>query len=151
MEINVSVGNIQQIGRSLFKTIPFFGSVQAGFPSPAADYIEDAIDLNELLVKTPSATFFVRVEGESMVNAFIPPKALLIIDRSINPLSGDIIVAVVNGEFTVKRFVKSLNHVYLAPANIKFDSLEITEEMSFQVWGVVTKIIIDPKDTTCSH
>jgi DNA polymerase V len=151
MEINVSPGSIYQIGPSLFKTIPFIGAVPAGFPSPAADYIEDSIDLNDLLVKTPSATFFVRVEGESMLDAFIPPKALLIIDRSVTPNSGDIIMAVVNGEFTVKRFIKSLNHVYLTPANIKFNSMEITEEMSFIVWGVVSKIIIDPKDTACSR
>lgn len=145
MKLNCSIVNIYQIGPSLFKTIPFIGAVPAGFPSPAADYIEDSIDLNELLVKTPSATFFIRVEGESMLDAFIPPKALLIIDRSIIPSSGDIIVAVVNGEFTVKRFIKSSNHVYLAPANIKFNSMEITEEMSFVVWGVVSKILSTQK------
>ena len=86
-----------------------------------------------------------------MINAFIPPKALLIIDRSITPSSGDIIVAVVNGEFTIKRFIKILNQVFLAPANIKFKSIEINEEMEFKVWGVVSKIIIDPKDTPCLH
>lgn len=151
MEGNVSIGSIQQIGPSLFKTIPCNGAIPAGFPSPAADYIEDSIDLNDLLIKTPSATFFVRVEGESMLDAFIPPKALLIIDRSITPSSGDIIVAVVNGEFTIKRLIKSSNQVYLAPANTKFNAIEITEEMSFVVWGVVSKIIIDPKDNLCSH
>ena len=151
MEINVCSSKFHQIGPTLFTTIPFFGAVPAGFLSPAADYIEESIDLNELLVKTPTATFFVRVEGESMINAFIPPKALLIIDRSITPSSGDIIVAVVNGEFTVKRFIKTFNQVYLAPANIKFNSIEINEEMDFKVWGVVSKIIIDPKDTPCSH
>ena len=151
MESKISSIKFLQIGPTLFTTIPFFGAVAAGFPSPAADYIEDSIDLNELLIKTPTATFFVRVEGESMINAFIPPKALLIIDRSITPSSGDIIVAVINGEFTIKRFIKTLNQVYLAPANIKFNSIEINEEMEFKVWGVVSKIIIDPKDTPCSH
>jgi DNA polymerase V len=141
-------GSVQQIGPSLFK-IPYYPtSVPAGFPSPAADYVEDSIDLNELLVKTPSATFLVRVEGESMVNAFIPAKALLIVDRSITPSSGDIIVAVLNGEFTVKRFIRASNHVYLASANVKFDSIEITEEMNFIAWGVVSKIIIDPKEVS---
>ena len=78
--------------------IPFFNtSVPAGFPSPAADYIEDRIDLNELLIKTPSATFFVKVEGESMIEAFIRPKALLVVDRSLSANTGDIVVAVING------------------------------------------------------
>ncbi len=83
-----------------------------------------------------------------MINAFIPAKALLIVDRSITPRSGDIIVALVNGEFTVKRFIRASNQVYLAPANVKFNSLEITEEMNFIAWGVVSKIIIDPKDVS---
>jgi DNA polymerase V len=145
-----SKGIIKQVGPSLFKTFPLFnGPVPAGFPSPAADYVEDSIDLNELLIKTPTATYFVRVEGESMIGAFIPPKALLVVDRSVSPSSGDIVVAVVSGEFTVKRFIKSFNEVSLLPANIKYDKIVITEEMNFRVWGVVSKIIIDPKDTSC--
>ena len=127
--------------------IPFFGtSVPAGFPSPAADYNEDRIDLNELLIKTPSATFFVKVEGESMIEAFIPPKALLLVDRSLNANTGDIVVAVINGEFTVKRFVKTQGVTFLSPANTKYKPIKITEDMSFQVWGVVSRIIIDPKE-----
>ena len=125
---------------------PFFdSSIPAGFPSPAADYIEERIDLNDLLVKTPSATFFVKVEGESMIGAYIPPKALLVVDRSLNAVSGDIIVAVITGEFTVKRLLKTQAGVFLAPENKKFKPLKIQDDMDFQVWGVVTKIIIDPK------
>jgi len=144
-------GNFQPVEPSLHPAFPFYNcTIPAGFPSPASDYIEDTIDLNELLIKTPSATFFVRVEGESMINAFIPPKALLIVDRSIHPGSGDVIIAVVNGEFTVKRLRKSFDAIILEPANEKFPSITITEEMNFQVWGVVSKIIIDPKDVPCS-
>ncbi len=124
----------------------FCTSVPAGFPSPAADYIEDKIDLNELLIKTPSATFFVKVEGESMIEAFIPDKALLIVDRSLNATSGDIVLAVVNGEFTVKRLLQTHAGMFLKPENPKYKLIEINEEMNFQVWGVVSKIIIDPKD-----
>ena len=119
--------------------------IQAGFPSPAADYIEKRIDLNELLIKTPSATFFVKVEGESMLGAFIPPKALLIVDRSLTATSGDIIVAVLNGEFTVKRLLKTQAGLFLTPENKKYKSFKIEDGMDFQVSGVVTKIIIDPK------
>jgi DNA polymerase V len=119
--------------------------VPAGFPSPASDYIEETIDLNELLIKTPSATFFVRVEGESMIDAFIPPKALLLVDRSINAASGHIIVAVLNGEFTVKRLLITQAGTFLAPANPRYQSIKVTEEMNFSVWGVVSKIISDPK------
>src|SRR5689334_25358923 len=125
---------------------PFFQSpIPAGFPSPAADYIEEKIDLNQLLVKTPAATFFVKVEGDSMVDAYIPPKALLVVDRSITPRSGDIIVAVINGEFTVKRLLKTHAGVFLAPENKKFKPIRIEDDMDFMAWGVVTKIIIDPK------
>ena len=101
--------------------ITFFdASVQAGFPSPATDYIEERIDLNQLLMKSRSATFFIKVEGVFMIGAFIPPKALLIVDRSVNPANGDIIVAVVNGEFTVKRLVKTQAGLFLTPENKKY-------------------------------
>lgn len=127
--------------------ITFFdASVQAGFPSPATDYIEERIDLNQLLIKSPSATFFIKVEGESMVGAFIPPKALLVVDRSVRASNGDIIVAVVNGEFTVKRLVKTQAGLFLTPENNKYKPLKVEEDCDFQVWGVVRKIIIDPKD-----
>jgi DNA polymerase V len=130
-----------------YGAFPFFNSsIPAGFPSPAADYIEDRIDLNELLIKTPSATFFVKVEGESMTGAFIPPKALLVVDRSLTASPGDIIVAVINGEFTVKRLLKVGNDVFLKPENPKYKKIKIEDEMEFQVWGVVSNIIINTRD-----
>ncbi len=121
-------------------------SVSAGFPSPAADYIEDRIDFNELLVKNPSATFLVKVSGESMIDSFIPPKALLVVDRSLTAANNTIVVAVVNGEFLVKKLQKANGKIFLLPANKNLNPIEITDTMDFQVWGVVSKIIIDPKD-----
>ncbi len=127
--------------------IPFFNTtIPAGFPSPASDYIEERIDLNKLLIKSPSATFFVRVEGDSMIDAFIPSKSLLIVDRSVTPSSGDVVVAVVNGEFTVKRLLKTQAGVFLCAANEKFKPTRITDDIEFKVWGVVTYIIINSKE-----
>jgi DNA polymerase V len=120
-------------------------SIPAGFPSPAQDYMEEDIDLQKLLVKHPLATFLVKVKGESMINDFIPEGALLLVDRSLKPQHNDIIVGVVNGEFTVKRLLRSTKKVVLQPANPAFQPILITEEMDFVVWGVVIHIIIDPK------
>jgi len=121
------------------------GAVRAGFPSPAGDYIETEIDLAEILVPHPSSTYFVRVQGDSMNGACIPDGCLLIVDRSVKAVSGKIIVAIVNGEFTVKRLVKTPRSWVLHPDNPLFKPMTITEEMRFEVWGVVTRIIIDPK------
>jgi DNA polymerase V len=126
---------------------PFYScDVAAGFPSPAADYAEEKIDFNKILAKTPAATFIVRVEGESMIEAFIPHKALLVVDRSIPASTSDIIVAVVNAEFTVKRLIKTSKGVFLVPANPMFKSIKITDDMDFKIWGVVVSIIINPKE-----
>lgn len=122
----------------------FNGDVPAGFPSPAADYMEDQIDLNKLLISHPSATFFIKVKGDSMKDAYIPDGATLIVDRSIKPQSNYIVLAIVNGEFTVKRFIKNSSGIRLMPANEKYKPIPITEGMEFSVWGTVTKIIIDP-------
>lgn len=126
------------------QTIPSYDvKVPAGFPSPALDYIEKRIDLNEEFIKHPLATFLCETEGLSMVNAFIPHKAKLIIDRSLIPKNGDIVLATVNGEFTVKFLKKNAYKCWLVPANSKYKEIEITEEMNMQVWGVVTHIITD--------
>lgn len=119
-------------------------AVPAGFPSPAADYREDDIDFNQLLRPHPSSTFVVRVSGDSMIEANIPDKAWLVVDRSIKPKSGTIVVAVVNSEFTVKRYITNSSGVRLMPANSRYNPIVITEEMDFRVWGTVTKVIIDP-------
>ena len=120
--------------------------VPAGFPSPAMDYMQERIDLNKEFVPHPLSTFIIESTGFSMINAFIPPKARLIVDRSITAKNGDIVLAVLNGEFTIK-FLKKNNHkCWLVPANSKFKEIEITAEMDMQIWGVVTNIITNVND-----
>jgi len=130
-------GNDNSISR-----VPLFGAlVQAGFPSPADDYLESYIDLNEALVLNKAATFFVKVEGDSMVNAGIYTGDMLIVDRSLNAKHGNVVVAMVEGEFTVKRFVKIRGRTYLYPENQNYKPLDVTELEEFMVWGVVTTVI----------
>lgn len=124
--------------------IHLYESVPAGFPSPATDYMEGDINLQELLIPKPLSTFIVRVKGESMRNANIPDGALLVVDKSQKAVSGSIIVAVVNGEFTVKRLVQTSRNWVLHPENPLYKPVIITGDMDFTVWGVVTKIIVDP-------
>jgi DNA polymerase V len=126
----------------------FSNKVHAGFPSPAMDYMEERIDLNKEFIKHPLATFIVECTGDSMINAFIPPKARLIVDRSVSPKSGDIVLAVLNGEFTVKFLKKNDYNCFLVPANSKYKEIKILPEMNMEVWGVVTSIITDAKDVT---
>jgi len=122
--------------------LPLFTSeVAAGFPSPADGYMDDALDLNQLLVTHPAATFFVRVSGESMVDANIHPGDVLVVDRSLEPKSKDIVIAVLNGEFTVKRILRKSGRVFLVPENKSFPLIEVGKEEEFQVWGVVTYVI----------
>ena len=110
------------------------------------DYMQERIDLNKEFVKHPLSTFMIESAGYSMINAFIPPKARLIVDRSLTPKNGDIVLASLNGEFTVKFLKKNQYKCWLCPANSKFTDIEITEEMDMQIWGVVTTIINDAND-----
>jgi len=119
----------------------FLTSVQAGFPSPAEGDIEETLNLNELLIDHPAATFFVRVEGSSMIDAQIHSGDVVIVDRSLTPADGQIVVAVLNGEFTLKRIRKKGARFYLVPENPDFPPIEVTSDMDFEVWGVVTYII----------
>ena len=122
--------------------LPFFEvGLPAGFPSPADDFVERSLDLHELLVDHPAATFFVRVEGDSMCGAGIASGDILIVDRSLTAQSGKIVVALLNGEFTVKRFVRKGEKILLVPENPRFQPIEVTEEADFQVWGVVTYVV----------
>lgn len=127
----------------------FANIVPAGFPSPANDYVEDRIELDKLLIRHPLSTFIITCEGDSMINAFIPPRAKLLVDKSVKPKNGDIVLAIVNGEFMVKYLKQNPYKCWLVPANKKYKELEITEEMNMQVWGVVIHILIDPNDTRC--
>ncbi|MFU8797874.1 MAG: LexA family protein [Gammaproteobacteria bacterium] len=123
-------------------SLPLFSSkVQAGFPSPAEDYQEGHLDLNNYLIQHPAATFFVRVAGDSMIGAGIFANDLLIVDRSLSAQSGKIVIAVVNGDFTVKRLEKTGNKIRLLPENPEYPAIEITEESECQIWGVVTNVI----------
>lgn len=122
--------------------IPLYDySVSAGFPSPADDHLEKNLDLNEYLIKNPASTFFVRVEGESMIGSGINSNDILIVDRSLKVSNGKIIIAVLYGELTVKRLRFSQNEIWLDAENEKFDSIQITEEMNFHIWGIATNVI----------
>jgi DNA polymerase V len=120
------------------------GAVAAGFPSPAGDYLDNRIDIFEYLIQHPTATFYVRVKGNSMINASIHDGDLLVVDRSIEPKNNQVVVAIIDGEFTVKRISKHNNKLYLIPENEHFKPIEITETMDFEVWGVVTFVIHKP-------
>lgn len=124
-----------------FKLPLFLSSVKAGFPSPAEDYIEQKLDLNELLIQHPAATFFVRVDGHSMNDAGIKDGDILVVDRALSPDDGKIIIAILNGEFTVKRLIKKEGRLFLKPENPQFTSIEVDPDSDFQVWGVVTYIV----------
>jgi DNA polymerase V len=115
--------------------------VTAGFPSPADDYIERNLDLNELLVRHPAATFFVRAYGDSMKEAGIHSGDILVVDRAEEPRENCIVVAAVNGELTVKRLRRKEGKLFLVPENLDFQPLEVTNEMDFEIWGVVTSVI----------
>jgi DNA polymerase V len=122
--------------------LPLFAcAVSAGFPSPADDYMECKLDLNEHLIKRPSATFFARASGDSMIGAGIHDGDLLIVDRSISPENGKIVIAAVFGDLTVKRYVRDKEKAYLYPENSKYKPIEITGEEEVYVWGVVTNVV----------
>jgi len=124
------------------QAIPLFiERVSAGFPSPAADYEEGKLDLNKHLIKNPAATFFVKVTGDSMIGAGIHEGDLLIVDRSLEPKSGRIIIAVVNGELTVKRLKIYRGKYSLEPENENYPIQKITKDMQFEVWGIVTNVV----------
>ncbi|WP_243345370.1 LexA family protein [Parabacteroides sp. FAFU027] len=121
--------------------LPLLPGISAGFPSPAADFVDISIDLNRHLIKHPSATFFGRVKGLSMKDAGIDDGDLLIIDKSIEPTDGKIAVCFVDGEFTLKRIKIEKDEVWLMPANKNYKPIVITKDNDLRIWGVVTHII----------
>ena len=121
------------------------GAISAGFPSPAEEYIELAIDLNKELIKHPAATFYARVKGSSMIDAGIADGDLLIIDKALEPKDGDIAVCFLDGEFTLKRLALKEDGIYLMPANAEFKPIRITEENDFLVWGMLAYIVHKPR------
>ncbi len=122
--------------------LPFFlCPVSAGFPSPADDYLDRSLDLNEHLIKNPSATFYVRAAGDSMERAGIFEGDLIMIDRSQTAVHNSIVLAIVNGGFTIKRLLIHNGKITLSSENPKYASLDIQEGMEFEIWGVATNVI----------
>jgi DNA polymerase V len=115
--------------------------VEAGFPSPADDYMEGSLDLNEYVIKHPSATYFVRASGDSMTDAGIFNGDLLIVDRSLEPVHGKVVIAEVDGQLTVKRLFKLKDRFLLQSENANYPPIELQEGNEVVVWGVVTHVL----------
>ncbi len=142
MKTDSSIKAIFEVEQKTKVVRPLFTcGVSAGFPSPADDHIDRNLDLNELLIQHPVATFFVRVAGDSMKDAGINHGDILVVDRSLEATSGKIVIAIVNGELTVKRFMQSQTSCQLVAANSNYPPVEITEDTEFTVWGVITSVI----------
>lgn len=123
------------------KKLPLFSeAVAAGFPSPAADFCEARLDLNELCVQHPAATYFVRAQGDSMLEAGIFPGDVLVVDRSLSAKHGDIVIASFNGELTVKR-LETKPVLRLMPMNRKYGPIEIPEDTDIEIFGVATTVV----------
>jgi len=123
-------------------TSPLFNCrVSAGFPSPADDYIEQALDLNQLLIQKPAATFFVRAEGDSMIGAGIHSNDILVVDRSIEAVPNKVVICALNGELTVKRLVSKQGQLVLMAENPLYPDIPLHEGIDMTIWGVVTNVI----------
>ena len=120
-----------------FKIPLLTDSVSAGFPSPADDHIEENIDLNEHLISNPFSTFFLRVKGDSMINAGIKDKDLIIVDKSLIAKPGNIVIAMIDGEFTIKRLSIKNNELYLKAENHNYPDFRFKNHIDVQIWGVV--------------
>lgn len=121
--------------------LPYVGGVNAGFPSPADDYMELRLDLNKELVQNPDATFYARVRGTSMTDAGLHDGDVLVIDRSLEPANNKIAVCFIDGEFTVKRLKIEKDVCWLIPENNEFKPIKVTRENEFIIWGIVAYVI----------
>ena len=144
--IRVPVSKIDDITAFLqnqpLSTCPLYAShVPAGFPSPADDYIEAHLDLNKHLIKHPAATFFVIASGDSMTNAGILSGDMLIVDKSLDPTHGSIVIAAIDGELTVKRLSRLAGRVQLLPEHDAYQPIDVTHDQNFVIWGVVVYVI----------
>ena len=123
-------------------SLPLFtGKVAAGFPSPADDYVEKNLDLNELLIQKPAATFFVRSQGESMLGAGIHPNDILVVDRSLEPVSGKVVICAINGELTFKRLAGVNGQWQLKAENPAYADILTHDDLELVIWAVVTNVI----------
>lgn len=118
----------------------FLAKVPAGFPSPADEYLGDLLDLNEYMIKRKASTYFVNVEGDSMIGAGIFDGDIVIVDRSIKPKHGHIVIAVINNEFTIKR-LSTLGGISLIPENDDYKPIELKGENELLIWGIVTGMV----------
>lgn len=138
----INIDKIYSVDKSRKHLIPLIDArVSAGFPSSAENYLDKSLDLNELLIKHPAATFFVRVKGDSMINAGINSGDILIVDRALSVSNNKIVIARVNDEFTVKRIKLEEHKIFLIADNNKYEAIEITGDMDFEIWGIVTCVI----------
>lgn len=120
--------------------LPLSESLKAGFPSPAADYTRQSLDFNRDLIRHPEATFYARVSGDSMIEAGINDGDIAVIDRSLDAAQGDLVVAFVDGEFTMKQIDfshREEGYILLHPANPNYKDIRIEGDETFEVWGVV--------------
>lgn len=145
-QIRVPYSRVEEVfaflDSKIMHKLPLYSStVRAGFPSPADDYIETHMDLNEYLIQHQGSTFIVRASGDSMTGAGIQSGDLLIVDRSLSPAHGKIVIAAINGELTVKRLSHFQGQVQLLPDNDKYPPIDISNESELVIWGVVTFII----------
>jgi DNA polymerase V len=129
---------------SLSLQLPFFSAVAAGFPSPADDYLQKRLDLNEYCIRNRAATFFVEVEGDSMTGAGIYEGDILVVDRSLDYKAGDVVIAYLDEGFTVKRLIRVAGRWYLKPENPGYELIELLEGMEVVIWGVVTYVVHKP-------
>tara|TARA_B100000686_G_C16608683_1_gene872594 strand:- start:23 stop:466 length:444 start_codon:yes stop_codon:yes gene_type:complete len=136
---NLDLFNI--IKNTQINTPIFLDKISAGFPSPATDYMENKLDLNEYLIKHPAATFIVKANGSSMINADIYSGDLLIVDRSLTPRNNNIVIASIFGDLAVKKIKRKGKSFFLVSANEDYPNIEVKEEMECFIWGVVTYII----------
>ncbi len=133
---------ISGVAKGLDVELPLYLSpVTAGFPSPADDFLEKRLDLNDYLAKNPAATYLVRATGDSMQGVGIHDGDVLVVDKSAEVTDGKVVIAIVYGEFTVKTLKRRNGHAFLVPANAEYPEIELTPEMECEVWGVVTSVI----------
>ncbi len=126
---------------STLDAILISSGISAGFPSPAGDFKQDRISLDRELIKNKEATFFARVNGQSMIDAGLEDNDLLVIDRSLEPSNNKIAVCLIDGEFTIKRLRVEKERIWLQPENPSYSSIEVTEENQLIIWGIVTNVI----------
>lgn len=145
--INNHMKELQLYQKGESKTlIPLFTEkIHAGFESPAADYEEERIDLNAYVTKYPYATFYARVVGDCMTGSGIYPDDLLVVDRSLTPASGDIVVGIMNSEFILRCYFKNGKKEYLMPDNLLYKPIESNPSTQFEIWGVVPHSVLDQR------